>query len=378
MTPHRNLLTDATMSFGDHLEELRKRLLLCLAVPIPVACVVFFFSDTLIHWLLLPLFHVLHARGLPQRVTNLSPPEFIITQLKLSVIFAIILCAPWILWQAWQFVKPGLFHHERRFVNFLLPGSAILTAAGVLLMYFGMLPIMLSVMVSAGADSHAAGEAPVQEPRIAEVLAKSPTIEIFLQQPDAPPVGQPFVVFPNFDQPKIALPDASGKLEIIAIPQPSRPVIAQEYRLSEYIGFVLLLFLAVAIAFQMPLVVVLLGWLGLASVDWLRAHRRYALFICGIVSAVITPSTDIVSMLVMLGPLYGLYELGILLLSVAPASKVAEGTVLTWKRPRTPPDKQAAQPANLPSPVQMETTVAQGSLQKQTPIATVDDEDAGA
>jgi sec-independent protein translocase protein TatC len=378
MTPHRTLLTHATLSFGDHLDALRKRLLLCLAVPIPVACIVFFFSDTLIHWLLLPLFHVLHSQGLPERVTNLSPPEFIITQLKLSVIFAIIICAPWILWQAWKFVKPGLFQHERRFVNFLLPGSAILTMVGVLLMYFAMLPIMLSVMVGAAAGSHAAGEAPVLEQRIAETLAATPTIAIYMLQPDSPPVGQPFVVLPNLDQPKVALIDAAGKIEVLAIPQPSRPIIAQEYRLSEYIGFVLLLFLAVAIAFQMPLVVVLLGWLGLASVDWLRAHRRYALFICGIVSAVITPSTDIISMLVMLGPLYGLYELGIVLLTMAPAAKVAEGTVLTWRRPKTQPDKAAAQPANVPPSVQKDATVAQGSLRKQLPGSPDDDREAGA
>jgi hypothetical protein len=128
----------------------------------------------------------------------------------------------------------------------------------------------------------------------------------------------------------------------------------------------------------MPLVVVLLGWLGLASVDWLRAHRRYALFICGIVSAVITPSTDIISMLVMLGPLYGLYELGIVLLTFAPAAKVADGTVLTWKRPKTQPDKPAAQSANVPPSVQKDATVAQGSLRKQLPRATDDDREAGA
>jgi Tat protein translocase TatC len=365
------------MSFGDHLEELRRRLLACLILPVPVACVAFFFSDTLIQWLLLPLFRVLHARGLPERVTNLSPPEYIITQLKISVIFAIIVSAPWILWQAWRFVQPGLYQHERRFVCFLLPGSAVLVAAGVLLLYFVMLPIMLSVMVAAGANAHIGGAAADMDQRILDALAVSPTITVFARSPDPAPVGQAFAVWPDLDKTFIAVRGADDAVEVLSIPRPSRPSIAQEYRVSEYIGFVLLLFLAVAIAFQMPLVVVLLGWLGLASVEWLRAKRRYALFICGIVSAVITPSTDIISMLLMLGPLYALYELGIVLLTLAPASKVAGGTVLSWQRPKGRPDKSAEYPAEPRASAQRDGTVARQTHATQPAATAVDDDGAG-
>jgi hypothetical protein len=185
------------------------------------------------------------------------------------------------------------------------------------------------------------------------------------------------VALPDLDKPFITVTGSDGTAEILAIPLAPKPVIAQEYRLSEYIGFVLLLFLGIAIAFQMPLVVVLLGWLGLASVDWLRSKRRYALFVCGIVSAVITPSTDVISMLVMLVPLYGLYELGILLLTIAPASKVAEGTVLSWKRPRTQPDKSPAPPAQTASPAQMDGTVTRQSTAAQHTGSAVDDEGTG-
>jgi ACR3 family arsenite efflux pump ArsB len=77
----------------------------------------------------------------------------------------------------------------------------------------------------------------------------------------------------------------------------------------------------------MPLVIALLGWLRLLSVETLTSNRRWALVVCGIVAAMITPA-DALSMIMMLLPLYGLYELGILLLRVAPASAVAEGRVL--------------------------------------------------
>ena len=377
MTPHRNLLTDATMSFGDHLDELRRRLLLCLLVPLPVAIVAFFFSDTLIRWMLLPLFRVLSEYGLAQRVTNLSPPEMLIVQFKISLILALILSAPWILWQAWLFVRPGLYHHERRFVHFMLPGSALLTLLGISLMYFAMLPIMLSVMVAAGVNVRVSGEAPPLDPRISKALEDSPTIVILVRPPASPIVGQAYVLWPDLDKPFISIVDAQGAVQTLSIPAPPRAVVAQEYRLSEYMDFVLLMFLAIAVAFQMPLVVVLMGWLGLASVEWLRSKRRYALFICGIVSAIITPSTDIVSMMVMLGPLYGLYELGILLLTLAPASRVAEGTILSWTRPKTSADNRPAQAAQTGTSTQMEGTIRRTEGVAQHSASAVDDEGTG-
>ena len=96
-----------TMSFGDHLEELRKRLLLSLVVPLPVAIALFFISKTLVLVLMRPLVQVLESQNLPSQVQALSPPEVILVQLKLSVILAIVLSAPWILWQMWLFIRPG-------------------------------------------------------------------------------------------------------------------------------------------------------------------------------------------------------------------------------------------------------------------------------
>jgi hypothetical protein len=241
-----------------------------------------------------------------------------------------------------------------------------------------MLPIMLNVMVAAGTNAHiGAPHVPPVDPRITSAMEQSPTIIVYATQPTSPTAGQAFVVWPDLDKPFIMVARNDGTLEMLAIPVPTKPVIAQEYRLSEYIGFVLLLFLGIAIAFQMPLVVVLLGWLGLASVDWLRSKRRYALFICGIVSAVITPSTDVISMLVMLVPLYGLYELGILLLTIAPASKVAEGKVLSWKRPKTKADKRSAPGGNPVSSAQMDGTVSRQSTAAQHTGSAVDDEGTG-
>ena len=98
-------------------------------------------------------------------------------------------------------------------------------------------------------------------------------------------------------------------------------MVAQIFRLNSYINFVLLLLLGITVAFQMPLVILLLGWLGVVSPDGLARQRKYALLACALVAAITTPA-DIVSMLMMLIPLYLLYELGIFLLRVLPASRV--------------------------------------------------------
>jgi sec-independent protein translocase protein TatC len=110
-------------------------------------------------------------------------------------------------------------------------------------------------------------------------------------------------------------------------------MIAQEFRLTTYINFVLLLMLGIVLAFQMPLVILLMGWMGLVTASGLRSKRKYAIFVCAAVAAMITPA-DALSMLMMLVPLVALFELSIMLLVFAPASAVAEGTVLKRGRPR--------------------------------------------
>ena len=137
-----------TMPLGDHLEDLRKRLILALIVPIPLALVLFMFSDGLVEVLLEPLLNVQARNGYPQQVQVLSPPEFLLMKIKLSLIFAIVVSVPWIIMQIWLFIAPGLYPNERRYIHILFPGSVILTIAGLTIMYLIMLPIMLHVLMS--------------------------------------------------------------------------------------------------------------------------------------------------------------------------------------------------------------------------------------
>lgn len=313
---------DHTMSFGDHLEELRRRMFYALAAPIPLFIIIFFFSDTLVEWLLLPVYDVLRAHDLPAALQVLSPPEFLLAKLKLSLIAAIVLTTPWILYQGWRFVAPGLYQQERRFVYLLFPGSFILSIAGLALLYFVMLPLMLHVLVMFGADIQIG---PAPDERILHALEATEDVPVRTAVPETPEAGEVWLLVPDM-QLYVALANEEGTVEAQVVPPLGRGQITQTFRVSYVLNFTLVLMLGIVIAFQMPLVVLLMGWMGLVSPQWLRARRKYALVICGVVSAVVTPA-DAASMIIMLLPLYGLYELGILLLVIAPASAVAEGRI---------------------------------------------------
>jgi Sec-independent protein secretion pathway component TatC len=332
--PARERPSDYSMSFGDHLEELRRRLFWALAIPLPLAIAIFFISDPIIVWLYRPLDAVLAAFELPRRLQSLGPAEVLAIKIKLSLIFALVLSTPWIVWQVWLFVRPGLYGHERRFVHLLVPGSAVLTIVGVVLLYVVMLPLMLQVLVLFGA-SLSVGASPAEEdPRITAILEAEPEISVVVADPAAPAPGDIWLRWPQMElfvaveplPPEGDAPANPDPIEILRVAQWRDSMIAQEFRLTTYINFVLLLMLGIVTAFQMPMVILLLGWLGLVTAKGLRSKRKYALFVCAMVAAVITPA-DALSMLMMLVPLAALFELSILLLIFAPASAVAEGTL---------------------------------------------------
>ncbi len=307
-----------TMSLGDHLDELRRRVILALIVPLPLAIGLFFVAHTLIEWLLLPLQRIQMAWNFPPEVQVLSPPEFLLLELKLSIVLALVLTLPWLLYQAWRFIGPGLYPRERRFVYLLLPGSFVLTITGILVMYFLMLPLMLQVLmlITRGVD------VPPQLIREAQKPAESAlVIPIAETMPEEATPGQMWLDADGTVL-RIAVPDDDGHgVQIMQTPLQGRSAVTQIFRLSSYVNFVLILLLGVSIAFQLPLVLLLGGWLGIIDATMLRQKRRWALLSCAIVAAVTTPA-DAFSMLLMLIPLYALYELGIILVATLPAHRV--------------------------------------------------------
>ena len=309
------------MAFGDHLEELRRRLLIGLIAPIPLTFLLFLMGDTLLEWLILPLLQVQEAYGFPRQLQVLSPPEFLLMKIKVSIIGALILSFPWLLWQGWLFIGPGLFPRERRFIYFLLPGSALLIAAGTTLMYFFMLPVMLEVLMTIGGGLTT--PATLIETHAAATTSGLGSLPLLDAMPEAPVAGSAWVLMPHGIL-QVAVPEAEGMLRVLQLPLEGTDAIAQIFQLTSYVNFVLILLLGIALAFQMPLVIVLLGWTGIVGTKTLKANRKWALLACSIVAAITTPA-DVISMTFMLIPLYLLYELGILLLIFVPASRLSDG-----------------------------------------------------
>ena len=131
----------------------------------------FFIAPEIRAILIAPLFTALRASGQTMQVQALSPAETITTDMKLSVIAALAVSAPWLLYQLWKFVAPGLYAHERRYVHFLTPLSGVLTACGMALFYWVLLPFTLLFLVSFGA----ARARTVPEPKVAAVTAPDGT-----------------------------------------------------------------------------------------------------------------------------------------------------------------------------------------------------------
>ncbi len=351
----------AVMSFGEHLDELRKRLIYALVVPVILAIVAFAISGWLVEIIRMPADRALLANGLPAQMQALDPAELILTQIKLAIVAAVVLSAPWILWQAWKFIQPGLHAHERRFVYFLIPGSAILTVSGLALLYWVLLPLMLEVLVGMGVSHEILIQPPVAQTNVQADATPPLVIGVLEKHPERPAPGQIWLKMPEQLLCVAPPPSADGVVHVLNVPLYRGSSFVPVYRVREYVDFVLLLALGVAIAFQTPLVIVLMGWLGIIEPKDLVKYRRHALFACAFAAAVITPSGDMFSLLVLMAPLYGLFELGILLLHLVPAERVASGNFFPrWKLKSS--HKRQNPPARGDSPAQ-----AAGSVSREPP-----------
>ena len=92
--------------------------------------------------------------------------------------------------------------------------------------------------------------------------------------------------------------------------------------ISEYLDFVLVMFLAIGLAFEIPVAIVLLVSTGLVRIETLRSNRGYVLLGMCVQAAVITP--DVVSLAIIAAPMYALYEIGMLMALVLARRKIAE------------------------------------------------------
>lgn len=322
----------SVMGLGEHLEELRTRLLWAVVPLIPVMAVTMIFGKELLKFMLAPVLKALREAGANPHIQTTTALEAFTSYFYVAFIAAAVIGGPWIIYQFWKFVAPGLYSNEKRFAYLLAPMSAILSVAGACMMYFGMLPLALAFLINFGSDI--ANEAVPTAPLPAGFTL--PSIPMLEADPDKPMPGQYWINKPLEEVRMCLVVDDKGVPDIRRIAHLSRDTAIETHlKLDTYVDLFLMLLMVFVVAFQLPVVILLLGWAGIVNVKQLSKWRKFAFAGSIIIGAVVSPTGDPISLAMLQVPLYILYELGILLLRFLPASRVA-GT-----KPK-PPEGDAA------------------------------------
>ncbi len=226
-------MSDKKLPLTAHLEELRKRLIYSfLAIGIAFA-VCYAFIKQIVEILMRPLIQVL-----PQGSTLVftAVPEAFFTYLKAAFLSGIFFSSPFILFQIWAFVSPGLYEREKKYIFPYLFVSSAFFIAGALFCYFIFFPVVFRFFLSFASDT-------------------------------------------------------------------IRPLPA----IKDYLSFSIKFLLAFGLLFQWPALVLFLSRMGVVSSPFLSRNRKYAILIIFVVAAILTPP-DLVSQLLLAGPLLAIYE----------------------------------------------------------------------
>ena len=230
-------MSEATQeTFLSHLFELRDRLVRSLVVVGIAFLPCFFYAAELYDLVAMPMIRTL-PEGSKMIATGVITPFFI--PMKIALVVAFLAALPYLLYQAWAFVAPGLYAHEKRLVAPLVISSTVLFFVGMAFCYFFVFGTVFAF--------------------IAQFAPKSITVA----------------------------PD-----------------------IEAYFNFVLGMFIAFGVTFEVPVVVVVLVLTGLVSTEKLKEIRSFVIVGAFVVAAVVTPP-DVVSQLMLAIPLCLLYEVGI-------------------------------------------------------------------
>ena len=232
-------------SFMSHLIELRKRLLIAVASVVGVFIILFIYpgASAIYDVLAQPMLASL-PQGTRMIATGVITPFMV--PVKVTLMAAFVVALPVVLYQAWAFVAPGLYRHEKRLAMPLIISSTLLFIAGMAFCYFVVFRTVFHFIASFAPQS----------------ITPAPDIEA-------------------------------------------------------YLSFVMTMFMAFGITFEVPVVVVLLVRTGLVTVEKLKASRGYVIVGAFVIAAVVTPP-DVVSQFMLAVPLCLLYEVGLIFAKMTP------------------------------------------------------------
>jgi sec-independent protein translocase protein TatC len=142
------------MSFGDHLEELRARIIFALLGVGAGLTVCMFFSGFFLSLLAKPYLHATRQIGLDGELLAITLSEKFLVYMKTALLFGLVISSPWVFYQLWKFISAGLYRHEKRFVYMISPVCAALFIIGALFFLFVIAPIMIRFFIGfdAGID----------------------------------------------------------------------------------------------------------------------------------------------------------------------------------------------------------------------------------
>ena len=228
--------TDQPLPLVTHLTELRDKLLRALLAVLVVFICLFPFANNIYTFVSEPL-RALLPPGATMIATEVASPFF--TPFKLYLVTAVFLAMPYVLYQAWSFIAPGMYKHEKRLAIPLLASSVLLFYAGSAFAYYVVFPLIFAFFTS------------------------------------------------------VAPQDITIMTDI-----------------NSYLNFVLKLFFAFGLAFEIPIVAILMIWAGITTAEALAKKRPYIIVGCFIFGMLLTPP-DVISQSLLAIPMWLLFELGV-------------------------------------------------------------------
>jgi sec-independent protein translocase protein TatC len=132
----------------EHLAELRQRLGLALLGVVAVSALGFVVSEDLLSWLRAPMQEILtEVHGPSARFIVTGAADYIVAQMKVALIAGLFLASPWVLYQVWLFVAPGLYDHERRYAVVFVWAGAAFFIGGAAFCYLAVFPTMFRYLI---------------------------------------------------------------------------------------------------------------------------------------------------------------------------------------------------------------------------------------
>ena len=251
-------IEDSTAPLIEHLAELRNRLIRMVVAFLIGMIICFTVATPIFNFLTSPLCQVLAERGQDCDLIFISPQEGFFVAIKVSLLGGLILSFPYLAMQVWRFVAPGLYKNEKgAFLPFLI-ASPFMFGLGASFAFYVVTPLAYDF----------------------------------------------FLGFQQFGASGEALPEATAA-PLSVVFQGS----AQEY-LNLTIKFIV----AFGMCFQLPVLLTLMGKVGLVSAEGLKSVRKYAVVAILLLAALVTPP-DVITQIILFTVVYGLYEVSIFLVA---------------------------------------------------------------